>query len=97
MKLSVLLIAHTKICKDCVHYIPYQKECKKFSTQDIVTGDITYEYAPEARRDIAKCGGEAVHFEKNHFRILTNLCSYFRWTDWILFAPAIIIIVKLIK
>ena len=58
-----------KFCMDCAHYKPrhqLDRSCEKFLYyQNIVTGEISFEDAGLCRRDQAKCGKEAKHFEPN--------------------------------
>jgi hypothetical protein len=72
MKLFMLALMNAKICKECIHYIPYKQECKKFSKQNIITGDISYEDTYKVRYDTSKCSEEGIHFEKNNFRLITD-------------------------
>lgn len=71
MKLFILALINTKLCKDCIHYIPYKQECKKFSNQNIITGYISYEDTYKVRYDKSKCSEEGLHFEKNNFQLIT--------------------------
>jgi len=66
-------------CINCVHFIqhetnypydppPNDKEygkCKLFGKQDMVTGNIKYEYAGLCRENEQKCGEKGQHFTKN--------------------------------
>jgi hypothetical protein len=65
------LIPTKKICKDCRYFIGDNLECRKFSDTNIITGKVTYDSARSVRRDIKKCGEDAIHFEENHFKIIT--------------------------
>ncbi len=65
------LMPTKKICKDCRHFIGDNIECRKFGDTNIVTGQVTYEYAKSVREDEKKCGENAILFEKNHFKIIT--------------------------
>ena len=65
------LMPTKKICKDCVHFIGNNIECRKFGDTNIITGKITYESAKSVRKDEQKCGENAILFEKNHFKIIT--------------------------
>lgn len=80
-------------CIRCKHYIPdtsndfnslYNK-CCIFGNKNIHSGDITYEYASECRKDEEKCGINGQYFEKQHnivckklnHNIKKNLFYYF--------------------
>jgi hypothetical protein len=60
-----------KICKDCIHFIGDNIECRKFGDTNIITGKVTYNSARSVREDKNKCGEDAILFEKNHFKIIT--------------------------
>jgi len=76
-----------KICRDCRHFIGDNIECRKFGDTNIITGKVTHHSARSAREDEKKCGQEAVLFEKNHFKILTEP-YYFLKDNWILLLPS---------
>jgi len=67
-----------KICKDCKHFIADNIECKKFGEMDSITGIITYESARRVRKDEKKCGKNAIEFEENHLKIITEPYYYLR-------------------
>jgi hypothetical protein len=54
-------------CKDCVYFIPNKNltkaSCSKFKTNDVVSGQIKYNNAYEAREDPGKCDTRGIHFE----------------------------------
>ena len=60
-------------CKNCIHYIPppYTKyessnsRCSKFGSKDIVTDEITYDYASSCRNNESKCGEDGLYYEKD--------------------------------
>lgn len=58
-----------KICVDCKHYRGLV--CGKFYNTDIVTGEKSYYYARFARENEKKCGEDAIHFEKNDYKVVT--------------------------
>ena len=97
MKIFTTLIAMThasliptkRICKDCKHFIGNDLECRKFGDTDIITGKVTYEYARSMRRDEKKCGDNAIHFEENHFKIVT-VPYYFLKDNWPIFLSVFI-------
>lgn len=60
----------SKICRDCKHYMGMT--CKKYYNIDIVTGKKSYYYARAVRENEKKCGEIALHFEKNHYKIVTR-------------------------
>lgn len=59
----------TKICRDCKNYNGWG--CNKYVITDIVTGEKSYYYARAVRDNEKKCGETAIHFEKNHYKIVT--------------------------
>jgi len=71
----MLALINPKLCKECIHYIPYKQECTKFSNQNIITGDISYESAYNVRHDSLKCSEEGLHYKKNKFQLITD--SYY--------------------
>ena len=80
------LIPTKKICRDCIHFIGDNIECKKFGDTNIVTGKVTYNTARSAREDTKKCGEDAIHFEENHFKIIT-IPYYFLKSNSLLILP----------
>jgi hypothetical protein len=62
------------ICQKCVHYrptlfSPSLSQCSQFGTKDVLTGDITYEYADLLRMDENKCGLEGRYYNKTSLPI----------------------------
>ena len=69
--------ANYKSCVNCINFIeektnyPYEElpndklyaQCKKFGTQDLVTGQIENEFAVLCRSDNTKCGLSGKYFE----------------------------------
>ena len=67
------------VCINCVHFIedktnyPYDPppndekygKCKLFGKQDMVTGNIKYEYASLSRENEKKCGEKGQYFKDN--------------------------------
>jgi len=70
-----------KICKDCKYFMADVEKCAAFSTTDLVTGEKTYKYASTMRDDKTSCGTDGIHFEQNHFKIITAP-YYFVKKDW---------------
>lgn len=73
--LQTKIINTQKICKDCKYFRPtnsFDYHCKKFGETNLVTGIIYYEYAKDVRNNKEKCGNDAVYFEKNNFRFITD-------------------------
>jgi hypothetical protein len=80
-------ISPKKICKDCIHCIGGDKlECRKFGDTDMVTGKVTYQSASHVRKDEKLCGEDAIHFEKNNFKMFT-VPYYFYKDNWIALLP----------
>lgn len=74
---------NTPSCKNCVHFIPsYMNDftyslnkCNKFGSKDIITDEISYDFASSCRNDENKCGYEGKYFiqEKNiNFKIFIH-------------------------
>jgi len=63
---------HLPSCKNCVFYKPNPSssftsplsKCEKFGEKNILTDEITYDYADSCRREESKCGKEGVFFEE---------------------------------
>jgi len=75
-----------KICRDCIHFIGNDMECKKFGDTNIISGRVTYPSARSVREDEKKCGENAILFEENHFKMAT-VPYYFLKENWKFFAP----------
>jgi hypothetical protein len=75
-----------KICRDCRYFIANNLECGKFGDTNLVTGKVTYPYARSIREDVKKCGEDAIHFEENHFKIVT-VPYYFMKDGWPIIIP----------
>lgn len=60
-----------KICNNCIHYVKYAEGCGKFPKIDVITGDKSIFYARNMREDVKKCGDEAIHYKRNHFKVIT--------------------------
>ena len=67
---------NTPSCKNCIYYKPSSyisdftsslNKCSKFGEKNILTDDITYDFADSCRKDENKCGKEGKYFseEKN--------------------------------
>ena len=81
-------------CKNCIHYKPFQynsdftsrsSKCEKFGEKDIITNEVTYDYADSSRKDSLKCGREGKYFEEEKninlkilkHSIVSNSSTYF--------------------
>ena len=71
-RVSSLLPPSKKICKDCIHYIGDNNECRLFGDINVVTGEVKYNPAELIRRDTEKCGDDASYFKKNKFKFITE-------------------------
>lgn len=91
MKLFMLALINPKLCKECIHYIPNKQECTKFSNQNIITGDISFESAYKVRHDSSKCSEEGLHYKKNKFQLITD--SYYFLKNDILITTMISVII----
>lgn len=78
----------TKICRDCKNYNGWG--CKKYGITDIVTGEKSYYFAKHIRENEKKCGESAIHFEKNHYKIVT-VPYYFVQNNLIIFVGPVIL------
>jgi hypothetical protein len=74
-RVSSLLPPPKRICRDCIHYIGDNNECRLFGDTNIVTDEVKYPAAELIRIDSEKCGENATYFKKNKFKIITE--SYF--------------------
>ena len=61
-----------KICRDCIHFIGNTDECRLFKDTNIITGEVSYSHASQIRADSEKCGIEAIYFEENNAKIITE-------------------------
>lgn len=67
------------VCKNCKFFIPYESnmqnklelskfsKCKLFGEKNLITGEVSYEYAELCRKDENKCGinGKYSDYSKN--------------------------------
>jgi len=58
-------------CRNCKYYkigcwdtTGYLSKCGKFGEKDINTGEISFDFANECRRNEEKCGKQGKHFEQ---------------------------------
>lgn len=59
-------------CRNCIHYIPpiYSEfdstfgKCGKYGNKNIITNEITYDFATSCRNDENKCGFQGKDFEE---------------------------------
>ena len=77
---KIIRNANIKACKDCVYFKRdglfgngFEK-CEKFGTKNIVTNEITYEYADACRQNENKCGEYANYFEPENK--ITKMIKY---------------------
>jgi hypothetical protein len=59
-------------CRNCIFFKPYDNDftsslsrCEKFGDKNIVSGEITYEYADVCRKNEDKCGTDGKYFEED--------------------------------
>jgi hypothetical protein len=81
-------------CKNCIYYKPNRynndftsllNKCENFGEKNIITDEITYNYADSCRSDENKCGKEGKYFieEKNinfkifSYKFVSNFPNYF--------------------
>jgi len=64
---------HIPACRNCVFYKPNHSsfqfsstfnKCEKFGEKNIITNEITYDYADSCRTSENKCGQTGVHFKE---------------------------------
>jgi len=61
---------HIPNCKNCYYFERHELNkdnfdlgrCRMYGEKDIVSGEITYEYAVHCRKNDAQCGKEGIHF-----------------------------------
>jgi hypothetical protein len=66
---------NTPSCKNCVHFMPSRNneftyslnKCNNFGSKDIISDEVSYDFASSCRRDEDKCGEKGKCFiqEKN--------------------------------
>lgn len=77
-------------CRNCIYYKPNVlyggftspfNRCRKFGEKNIITNEITYNYADDCRNNETKCGKEGRYFEEEKnirmkilaYSVLSNL------------------------
>ena len=90
-------------CKNCMYYRPKPfgtdftsclNKCSRFGEKDIITDEITYDYADSCRKDESKCGKIGKEFKREPrlwlkklkyaaFHPATMLCYYLVFMGWI--------------
>jgi hypothetical protein len=69
-------------CKNCVYYLPSGlnndfasslNKCKNFGAKDVVTGEITYDYATTCRYNENLCGNSGKYYVKEPRIVLKRL------------------------
>jgi hypothetical protein len=80
------VIPTKKICRDCIHFIGDNRNCRKFSNTNLITGEVTYRSALDMRTDEKMCGEDAIQFEENQLKIIT-VPYYFIKEYWLLMLP----------
>ena len=74
---------HLPSCKNCIHYKPSLlheftspfSKCENFGVKDIITDEITYDYADSCRADETRCGKDGTYFQpekKRNMKILKH-------------------------
>jgi hypothetical protein len=81
------LIPSKKICKNYIHFIGDEIECRKFGDTNLITGKVTYDSARSVRENEKKCGIDAIYFEENYFKIIT-VPYYFLKNYWLILIPS---------
>lgn len=62
---------NSHVCINCIHFIKFTHgnqldKCSYFGNRDLVTGDITYEWASVCRIRESKCGESGKYFYSKH-------------------------------
>lgn len=94
-------------CRNCIHFKPNSNykftsvlnKCHKFGEKNIITDEITYQYADSCRLDESKCGKEGLYFEEEKnielkilkHNIVSKSSNYFLILGFILLYRIIII------
>ena len=84
MKITDKIIRNMEFpsCKNCIYYRPTGfsrdfadplNKCHKFGTKNVVTDEITYQYADICRKDENLCGNSGKYFVKEPRMILKKL------------------------
>jgi hypothetical protein len=81
---TIIKNGHFPACKNCIHYRPtifsndYTSsisKCANFGNKDIITDQISYDFADSCRNDKNKCGLEGKYFEKDK-NVYTKIMIY---------------------
>jgi hypothetical protein len=79
-----------KICRDCIHFIGDNTECRKFGDTNIITGKVIYKSARSVREDDTKCGENAILFQENNLKIVTVPYYFFKENSRFMLLSAIL-------
>jgi len=69
---------HNPKCFTCKHFIPDSlgstgfSKCKKFGKANLISGEITYDYADSCREIETKCGTNGTHYVFDEFHKAKN-------------------------
>ena len=100
---QIIRNANIPSCKNCIYFNPNYihndftsslTRCTKFGNKDILTDEITYDFADSCRNDETKCGNEGKYFEQENninlkvlkYKIISNIPLLSIITIWILSA-----------
>ena len=96
-------------CRNCIYYEPIfdndlsnLNKCNKFGVKNIISDEITYDYANSCRNDENKCGIEGKYFEEESnltmkilkYKLLNNIPIIFVFTIIIGLAEITLILSK---
>ena len=106
-QLGTILNIENPACKDCIYYrtklfggdftSPLNK-CSQFGEKNVITGEITYDYADTCRSNDSKCGNSGKKFKKEPRLWLKKLKHVlFRPVLWIVLSQFCWIVSYLIK
>ena len=91
---------HTPKCITCKHFIPdlndspLLSKCNKFGTANLVSGEISYDYADACRISESKCGTNGSHYIFDEFHKAKNDMRKIKpiLTNGILLSPVFLVI-----
>ena len=91
-------------CRNCVHFNPSWTsmdftssltKCNKFGNKNIITDEITYDYADLCRDNEEKCGKEGKYYEKDN-NINLKIIKHKLISNWY-FYPFLLYFILLLK
>lgn len=84
-------------CRNCIYFKPnsfsdftYYGKCEKFGTKNMVTDEISYNYADSNRHDENICGKEGKYFEEEK-NINLKIFKHQILNNWFLYLSSLIL------